>query len=436
MSSIPTPKMAKSRPRQEAMQNRSERDELYDESKKFGKVDEEGNVYLLTDGTEKYIGQYVGDDLDNAMDIYIERYLDILSLFDAFQTRLKNAVVSDRDIERSLKDLARAIKNPICIGDMSVLPQKLAEVKEFAASQKEFYAKERRNMKERAIRVKESIVRQAESLAKRKIARTQWKPLSEQMNGLIDAWRDTQDESRQIPDSLQEKLWDRLFEARKEFEKRRREFFKELDELSEEAKHKKEALIEQAEKLAKSTDWDDTAKKFADLMTKWKKAGHARYREDDELWRQFKEAQNMFFDAKDLADEEMADEWSANLEKRNALIKEARKLLPVKNARIAREKFRAIQQKWDETGKVSRADVAKTENAILDVDKAIKKAEQNEWEETNPEYIARANSITTQLNDAIQSLEAKIKDEKDKSRVKKLQDELDGKKALLKALTA
>ena len=64
------------------------------------------------------------------------------------------------------------------------------------------------------------------------------------------------------------------------------------------AKAAKEAIIAEAEGLKNSTAWDETSRKFNGLMDRWKKAGRAGGAEDGELWDKFREAADVFFNAR------------------------------------------------------------------------------------------------------------------------------------------
>ena len=49
----------------------------------------------------------------------------------------------------------------------------------------------------------------------------------------------------------------------------------------------KEAIVAEAEAIAGSTDWGETAAVYRDLMQRWKSAGRASREVEDELWARF-----------------------------------------------------------------------------------------------------------------------------------------------------
>lgn len=56
----------------------------------------------------------------------------------------------------------------------------------------------------------------------------------------------------------------------------------------------KEIIVKEAESLANSKAWLDTAKRFKVLMDQWKASGRGKKSTDDALWIRFKAAQDSF----------------------------------------------------------------------------------------------------------------------------------------------
>jgi predicted negative regulator of RcsB-dependent stress response len=167
-------------------------------------------------------------------------------------------------------------------------------------------------------------------------------------------------------------------------------------------------------------------------MREWKRAGHARPKEDDSLWEQFKAAQDKFFDAKDVEDSAVGEEYEKNYEAKLLILENAKKILPVKDIKKARAELRIIQQKWDEIGRVPRTKLAGIESRLEKIESAIRKAEEDAWDKTNSALSERQDSVLTQLNAGIEKLEAKIKTLTDSKAIENAKEELDSKLALLK----
>ncbi|WP_220085554.1 DUF349 domain-containing protein, partial [Burkholderia multivorans] len=90
-----------------------------------------------------------------------------------------------------------------------------------------------------------------------------------------------------LPRSVDQELWGRFSQARNTFERKRKDFFAELDKHNSEGKRIKEKIVAEAESLSGSTDFRTVSQKYKDLMTQWKRAPRASRKDDDALWARF-----------------------------------------------------------------------------------------------------------------------------------------------------
>src|SRR5690606_32592264 len=96
--------------------------------------------------------------------------------------------------------------------------------------------------------------------------------------------------------------------------------------------------------------------------------------------------------------------------------------------------LRDIQERWEQAGKVPRADVQRVEARLRAVEQAVRDADQAKWQRTNPETRARAEGALAQLTAAIAGLEADLEAAKAKGDARKVaeaQAALDARKAWL-----
>ncbi|RAG65517.1 DUF349 domain-containing protein, partial [Burkholderia multivorans] len=144
-------------------------------------------------------------------------------------------------------------------------------------------------------------------------------------------------------------------QARNTFERKRKDFFAELDKHNSEGKRIKEKIVAEAESLSGSTDFRTVSQKYKDLMTQWKRAPRASRKDDDALWARFRPAQDVFFAARDAENAALDEAYKGNLEAKEALLKKAQALLPITDPVAAKRELRVIQDEWEEAGKVPRA---------------------------------------------------------------------------------
>ena len=167
----------------------------------------------------------------------------------------------------------------------------------------------------------------------------------------------------------------------------------------------KERLAAEAETLASSSDWGPTSGRFRDLMRQWKAAGPAPREVDDKLWARFRAAQDTFFGARDAVQAEENAEQVENLQAKETLLVEIEAILPVEDAKVAREQLRELLDRWDQIGKVPRDSMRAIDSRLRAVEQAVKAAEDEVWNRSNPEARARAEATVKQLQSLIADLE-------------------------------
>ena len=142
-------------------------------------------------------------------------------------------------------------------------------------------------------------------------------------------------------------------------------------------------------------------------MRRWKEAGPAPKGVDDQLWKRFRAAQDVFFGARDAASAATDAEYAENATKKEALLVEAEALLPVTDLAAAKAAFRDIADRWDAAGKVPRERIKELEGRMRKVEQAIRGVEDDAWRRSNPEARARAADTVAQLEASIADLEKK-----------------------------
>lgn len=399
----------------------------------FGRVDEEGNVYLIEGEGERRVGQVPGVSADDAMDLYIRRYIDLEAQVALLETRVRTAAI--KDVDKSIASATEALTEPACVGDVAALRERMVAVEATAAERRAQAEAERAAAREKALAEREEIVAAAEKVAAQDPQRTQWKQSGEKLRELLSTWQAAQKRGPRLDRSVEDGLWKRFSHARTTFDRHRRQFFSELDARQKETKRIKEELIARAEAMSSSTDWGRTAGEYRRLMDEWKAAGRASRKEDDSLWARFRAAQQVFFDARDAVNKEIDASFAENLKVKEEILVEAEALLPVTDLNTTKRKLRDLQDRWDAAGKVPRADMQRVEGRMRKVEQAVRDAEDAEWKRSNPETQARADGMAAQLEAAIAGLEKDLADAQaagNEKKIKKAQEALDARRAWLK----
>ncbi|MEV0889746.1 DUF349 domain-containing protein [Promicromonospora sp. NPDC050262] len=378
------------------------------EAEKFGRVDDEGNVYVNDGDGERVVGQFPGVTTEEALALYVRRYLDLSAKVGLFEARLESADLSVREIDQTLQKLGEETAEPAAVGDLAGLRTRVEALRGRAAERRAALEQARSAAKAEAVASRTSIVEAAEKIAATDPGKMQWRPAGEELRALLDRWKDAQRSGPRIDRPTEESLWKRFSHARTAFDRERRHFFADLEQRNSAAKTEKEKLVSEAEALSNSTDWGYTAGAYRDLMTRWKAAGRASRKDDDALWARFRAAQDRFFQARDAENAVIDAEYGENLKVKEVLLEEAEALLPVKDLNKAKAALRSLQERWEEAGKVPRGDIQRIEARLRAVETAVRDADQAQWKRTNPETRARAEGAAAQLESAIAALEADL----------------------------
>ncbi|WP_427018043.1 DUF349 domain-containing protein [Pseudarthrobacter sp. P1] len=373
------------------------------EAAKWGRAEEDGHVVLLLDGAEHPVGQYPGASKDEALAYFARKFDDIAAQITLLEQRVE-AKSPTADMHKTVKHLREALNERNSVGDIN---SALARLDALDGHIKALESVERavhdaaRNIE---LAAREAIVAEAEQIAGQDPATIQWKVGSARMNELFETWKTAQKNGLRLGRNTEEALWKRFRSARTVFDRHRRAYFSALDSNNSAAKSAKEALITAAEELATSTDWGYAAGEYRRLMDAWKASPRASRKDDDALWARFRGAQDKFFAARQSANDVLDEEFGANLVVKEALVAEAAALLPITDLAAAKKALQSIRDRWEEAGKVPRADMGRIEAGLRQVEDAIRKAEDENWRRTDPEAKARTNSALSQLEATIAGL--------------------------------
>ncbi|MBM6546333.1 DUF349 domain-containing protein [Janibacter sp. YIM B02568] len=397
----------------------------------FGRVDEEGRVFVRDGEEEREVGSYPGATPEEALQYFARKYDELHASATLLRQRLDAPEVTAKELSEGLSSFKSHTDEANVVGDLPALRALVTEIETGLAEKRSREQAERAQAKQAAAAEREVIVAEAEQIAAQPVERIQWKSSTARMRELLDTWKSHQKSGVRLDKDVESALWQRFSKARNSFDKGRRHHFAELESTRGEAKATKQALVTEAERLSTSTDWAATAGAFKRLMDDWRRAGRAGKRDDDALWERFRRAQDAFFEAKDAEAAREDESFRGNLEVKERLLTEAQALLPIKDLESAKSSLRSIQERWEAAGKVPRGDIDRMEKGLRKVEQAVRDAEDNRWKKSNPELSARANSLVTQLEAKVADLEAQIAGTDDASRRRRLESELESSRSLL-----
>ena len=371
----------------------------------FGRVADDGTVYVWTKSGEKPVGSYPGKSKEEALAYFVRKFEQLASEIALTAARIRSGAMVPSDADQAVSKLREQVATINAVGDLAALaiaveqiPPIIDEQRAAYAAKKAVAAQERAEQRAATKDAKEKLVAEAEEVA----AKDNWKLSGDRLKELLDQWKSLP----RIEKAADEELWKRFSAARNGFDRRRRTHFAKLASANDAVANAKELIVAEAEKLATSRDWVNTAKRYAALMQEWKNAGRGSKKSDDALWARFRTAQETFFAAKKTDLEKRESSNASNLTAKEALIVEFEALLPITDFAASRKKFRELLQKWERIGQVPRDKRDGLDLRLGAVEKEIRALEEEEKRKSDPSAKARANDVVRQLTEAIAGYEA------------------------------
>ncbi|MDQ1598155.1 MAG: hypothetical protein QOI70_1579 [Microbacteriaceae bacterium] len=405
-----------------------------DDQAPWGRVDESGTVFVREGEGERAVGQYPDGSQEEALAYFQRKYTELAGQVTLLEQRIKRGTAA-ADVAKTIAALKATVASANAVGDLAALSRRLDALDGAVGELTEKQTAETKAATDAAIAEREALVVEAETLAAQDPAKAQWKQVSATLDDIFARWQKHQADGPRLPKNESNELWKRFRGARTTIETHRKAFFAELDSVHKDARSRKQQLVERAEALVPKGL--DGIPAYRTLLDEWKAAGRAGKKFDDALWLRFKAAGDALYAAKSEVDAKDNEEFGANLEQKLALLAEAEPLIAETDRVKAKDALLSIQRRWDAIGKVPRDRVKPIEDRLRKVEAAVRKLDEDHWQKSNPERIARAEGLAGQLQDAIAKLEAELAEAKasgDAKKIKDAEEALDARKAWLKAI--
>ncbi len=373
-----------------------------DDQAPWGRVDDDGTVYVREGDGERAVGQYPDATAAEALAYFERKFAELNGQVGLLEQRLRGGAPAN-DIAKAIGTLRDSISGANAVGDLASLTARLEKLAGDIGELSEKQSAAAKAAAVAALAEREALVTEVEALAAQDPAKAQWKQVSARLDELFATWQSQQKDGPRLPKAESNDLWKRFRAARSTIETHRKSFFAELDTVHKEARIRKQQLVERAEQLAPQ----DAAAipEYRRLLDSWKESGRAGKKVDDALWARFKAAGDVLYAAKAEVDARENDEFAGNLEQKLALLVEAEKLLDATDRDAAKQALLGIQRKWDAIGKVPRDSVRTVEDRLRRVETAVRKLDDEHWQRTDPEKQARSEGLASQLSASIEKYE-------------------------------
>jgi len=280
------------------------------------------------------------------------------------------------------------------------------------AAKNKFFERKRQNQEDvekdllQNLDLKLELVEKAEGLA----GSEDWKNTTEVFRQLMDDWKKI---GRTMHDKNEE-LWNRFINAKNHFYDRKKVHFEAILQEQEANVQLKEELIQKAEELKDSREWNATSQAYADLMEQWRKIGKVPAEKSEELWERFNSIKEHFFQAKRQHFESVKVSLEDNYAQKMALLKRAEVLQHSRQWREATEEMNELMTEWKKIGPVMR----EHSNAIWEQFISARKkffARKDEDREKRLQHAEKQRSgRLQQMRSFVEKLEDELQEEQDK----------------------
>jgi hypothetical protein len=297
----------------------------------FGFIDQHRKIHQNT--TENYRGQVVGKAYDNPEN-------QIAELESSFAQLIKDADLIESDSATAknkvgvlgrIRKLKATAGKAEALGDFDALFARLRALE--AKLVEEIEAKKLS---------KEALIARAEEIKES----TDWRVTGDAYKALFEEWKQVGATGKESDDSL----WARFIGAREYFNQRRSQHFEQRQEQWGANAALKQELIVRAHELSTSDDWRATSEALRNLFAEWKKVGSAGRQQDEELWKQFREAQQHFYDRRSAFYED-------NKSRKEALAARAKELSTSEDWESTFEEMKSMMADWRTVGTAGNRDL-------------------------------------------------------------------------------
>lgn len=385
----------------------------------WGRVGDDGTVYVREADGERAVGQYPDATPEEALAYYGRKFAELAGQVGLLEQRVRGGAPA-QDVAKAIAHLRESVAGANAVGDLAGLTARLEKLGDSVGELTEKQSAEAKAASAEALAEREKLVAEAEALAAQDPAKAQWKQVTAQLDSLFARWQTAQKDGPRLSKNDSNELWKRFRTARTTIESHRKAFFAELDGVHKEARSRKQELVERAEALA--SKGTAAIPDYRRLLDEWKLAGRAGKRADDALWEKFKAAGDVLYSAKAELDAKENEEFSGNLTEKLALLDEAEKILSETDREKAKSTLLGIQRRWDAIGKVPRDAIRTVEDRLRKVEAHVRKLDEDHWNKSDPEKQARSQGFAAQLEAKIAKLEAELAEAKAKGDARKVKD--------------
>ncbi|MDO9038660.1 MAG: DUF349 domain-containing protein [Lutibacter sp.] len=299
---------------------------------------------------------------------HVERFYDLLHLSNDLrdldfkhnlEEKLKlvtraEELAESADINSAFKELQVLHKlwkedyGPIAAEQRDEVWDRFSEATRKVHDKRHDFFKDMKSKYEGNVEKKMAVIAEIEALdTSKNLTRAEWQKSIKDLEVLRNKFA----EIKQVPREKSDLIWEKYKEATKKFNIDKNNYFKLVKHEHLDNLNKKKSLIEQAEAIKDSEEWEAATEVMKKIQMEWKKIGHVPQKYSDKLWKEFKDACNHYFDRlhqqKDAGSKLELDVFG----KKKQLLTEIKEAIESKTE-ISINTLKEYVKKWREMGRV------------------------------------------------------------------------------------
>ena len=228
-----------------------------------------------------------------------------------------------------------------------------------------------------------------------------------------------------VPKFRSKEVWAKYKEASKIFNRKKNDFYRSLKQAQRDNLLKKRALIEIAEQIKDSNQWEKTATQLKKTQAQWKSIGRVPKNHSEKTWSDFKSACNHFFNRYYENKKDSESHLLSNVHKKQKIIEKLRSANFKENELDTMQIINLWSEKWFSGGRLP--------SSRLNLNRSFYTLMQNKLEESHASYnelgmcrflskCSNFNGDQQKINDEIIFLKHRILE--DEQKVKKAQNNM------------
>ncbi|HWR94263.1 MAG TPA: DUF349 domain-containing protein [Flavobacterium sp.] len=269
---------------------------------------------------------------------------------------------------RELQDLHKIWKEdigPVSKEHREEIWAKFSELTKQIHDKREQLFEQIKAQEENNLAIKNEIITKIETLATEKVnSHKAWLAQIEK----VEALRNEFFNAGRVPSDNNEQTWDAFKKSVHDFNILKNSFYKEIKKEQNDNLNKKQALVDKANELKDSTDYQSTTPLMKQIQLEWKSIGHVPKKYSDKLWTDFRAACNSYFDQLKAHKNEENSEEVESFEKKKDFLETLKDFQMTGDHKTDLDAIKALIENWKSFGKVpfNRRHIEGKFNKILD----------------------------------------------------------------------